>query len=65
MTFKNCNTCAYRNGFTYEYGDCLLSGYSCTTERKFPTRCGVDFDEWVYRKTIFVRIKEWFFGVKE
>lgn len=64
MTVKNCITCAHRKG-TYHWGDCMLSGCYCTTERKFPQRCGINFDGWVQRKTIFVRIKEWFLGVKE
>lgn len=64
MIVKNCKTCAHRLG-SFTYGKCMLSGYYCITERKHPNVCGRDFKGWSQRKTIFVRIKECFIGVKE
>jgi hypothetical protein len=59
MTVKNCTTCAHRHG-TSSYGKCLVSGYYCETERKYPQVCGTYFDRWQQRPSIFQRIKAWF-----
>lgn len=58
---KNCKTCAHRQGGPV-FSTCLLSGFFCSTERQYPTYCGVNFDGWVQRKPIVVRIKEYFVG---
>lgn len=42
---RNCTTCGHRIG-KFKFGKCALSGSYCTIERKYPSRCGVDFQGW-------------------
>ena len=49
---KNCNNCGYRR-----FNTCMLSGYLCSTERKYPYECGKNFKKWIVRKTILTKIK--------
>ena len=58
MNDKSCRTCGRR------FGDqCNLSGNYYTTERKYPTKCGMEYDGWIPRKGIFERMIEAIFGV--
>jgi hypothetical protein len=34
----------------------MASGYHCTTERKYPTKCGVNFSMWIPREGLINRI---------
>lgn len=58
-TPKSCSTCEHRS-----LGRCMLSGYSCTTERMYPTVCGVDYKRWAPRLGVWQRIKAVWCGVK-
>lgn len=49
---KTCATCAHRSG-----GVCLKTGYHVKTQRRYPTGgCNVNFDGWVQREPLFLRI---------
>ena len=61
---KTCNNCEYRLG-TYSYGRCMLSGYYCTTERAFPHNCGREFTGWKPRRSIIIKIKQYFGSTNE
>ena len=61
---KTCRTCEHRAGFGYN-AICMVSGYFCTTERRYPDICGVEFQRWKPRASLFNRIRQYFFGVKE
>lgn len=39
---KTCSTCGHNN-----YSQCMLSGYSCTAERKHNIACGKSFSGWI------------------
>lgn len=53
---KTCKNCSYRSWF---FGfDCLLSGNSCRSERKYGTRCGVDYKGWKPNKKAFKEYKK-------
>jgi len=56
---KSCSTCEHRTGLT---NNCSLSGFYCSTERRYPTKCGQDYDGWVQRLGIFQRIRFVFTG---
>ena len=55
---KSCSTCEHR-----KVGICMYSGYSCTTERKFPTRCDYSFSGWIPRRGMKQRLINWWKGV--
>lgn len=38
---RTCSTCGHNNK-----GKCMVSGYSITTERTYPTKCGQNFEKW-------------------
>lgn len=48
VSCRTCKNCGHRVG---EMGNakCMLSGYYCNTERKYPTVCGEDFHGWIPR----------------
>jgi hypothetical protein len=49
---KNCQSCAHRAGGAlvgFIGARCMLSGCSCTVERQYPDRCGLNFENWVER----------------
>ena len=58
MNDKSCRTCDRRFGHK-----CNLGGVHYETERKYPTKCGEEYDGWIPRKGIFDRILEEIFGV--
>jgi hypothetical protein len=41
---RTCSTCGHKS-----WSICMLSGYSCTVERKIPTICGKNFEGWVLK----------------
>lgn len=43
---KDCRTCGYKVGVGYEYAKCTLSGCYCITERRYPSKCGENFEGW-------------------
>lgn len=45
---RTCKNCGHRNG-GMEFGQCMLSGFYCSTERKIPTVCGINFERWIER----------------
>ena len=55
---KTCENCAYRRGTSYNYGNCMLTGVGCMTERQYPTLCGKHFEGWV-RKPKRKSLKRW------
>ena len=63
MTPKTCSTCAHRVG-SFDNGKCAVSGCYVEVERRYPTKCGLDFDKWAPRQGIFTRITQFFKGVK-
>lgn len=57
---KNCSTCGHRAGLNYSVGRCMLSGHPCTVERRYPTVCGVHFENWTARPpSRWQRFKKW------
>ena len=48
LVVRNCLTCGHRKG-GFDYGKCMLSGYYCAIERRYPTMCGDNFDGWIPR----------------
>ncbi len=58
---RTCKTCAHRNG-GMSYGICMLSGCYIETERKYPARCGVNFERWVPRPSLLQRLRAAFRG---
>ncbi len=57
---RACRTCAHKDD-----KKCMLSGYYIETERKYASRCGVNFQGWEQRpprKGLFTRVKEYFYG---
>lgn len=54
---KTCHNCGHRNG-NMTYGKCMLSGYYCKTERKYATKCGIDFERWIPRPKRIGLIKQ-------
>ena len=59
---KSCSTCEHRSGLSLELSKCMASGVYCTTERKYPTVCGVGFDAWQRRLSVTERVVLWFKG---
>jgi hypothetical protein len=53
---KTCATCAHK-----QFTTCMLSGYSVTTERKYPSVCKSDFSGWVPRMPLLKRIATWLY----
>lgn len=49
---RTCKNCGHRR-----FDECMLSGYYCTTERKMPTICGINFDGWKPRTRL--GLKKW------
>ena len=47
---KDCKTCGHRNWAILGY-HCSLSGYYCTTERRYPTQCGQNYENWIPEPT--------------
>lgn len=47
-SMRNCKNCGHRKGNIHN-GKCMLSGYYCTTERKWPSQCGINFEGWIPR----------------
>lgn len=39
---RTCKTCGHKEG-----SRCNLGGYYISTERRYPTLCGKDFDKWI------------------
>lgn len=39
---RTCKTCGHRH-----WDRCNLGGFFVTTERRYPTLCGKDFDKWM------------------
>jgi hypothetical protein len=60
---KTCNTCGHRQSGLF-WDTCALSGYDCSTERRYPTQCGKDFAGWIPRNGIFGSFKAFFVGTK-
>lgn len=58
---KTCATCAHRSG-TLASGTCMLSGFYLTTERKYQSACGADFQGWVQREPLLRRVKAWLYA---
>ena len=48
VSIRTCYSCGNRNG-GINYGVCMLSGYYCMTERKIPSVCGKNFENWTPR----------------
>jgi len=44
IEIRTCSTCGHKKGST-----CMVSGVTCTVERQYPTRCGLDFENWTPR----------------
>ena len=59
---RTCATCAHRQGWTFEFGTCGLSGYYLSTERQFPTVCGEDFKGWRQREPLLRRVQAWIYA---
>lgn len=58
---KNCNNCGHRKGngdFTQGY--CIVSDFSCSTERANRTVCDDNFSKWVPRPGLWSIIKRLF-----
>ncbi len=53
----SCSTCEHRKWYK-----CTLSGYRCSTERKYPTRCRHDYKGWKPRLGLFARLEMFFYG---
>lgn len=52
---KSCKTCDRRIGFS-PLSFCNYSGYSCNTERMYPTKCGRDYEHgWIQRRPFWKR----------
>lgn len=58
---KTCGTCTHRSG-GMTFGTCMLSGVHITTERKYPTVCGVDFSGWRRREPLLRRVQAWLYA---
>ena len=57
---KSCKTCARREGFTEGWAKCNYSGVYCSTERRYPSVCGRNYENgWAPRPSIFRNIKNW------
>ena len=57
---RTCKTCGHK-----KRDKCMLSGYYIETERKYPTKCGTNFDGWIQSPPkigIFKAIKHFFVG---
>lgn len=39
---RTCSTCGHQDG-----DRCMLSGFYCETERRYPDKCGIDFKGWI------------------
>lgn len=58
---KSCKTCDRRT-LSALGGYCNYSGYLCSTERKYPTKCGQNYEHgWVQRRSWWKRL----FGVNK
>jgi hypothetical protein len=53
---KLCKNCSYRS---WRLGGwrCELSGFYCSTERKFSSSCGKNYEKWKPNKRAFKEIK--------
>jgi hypothetical protein len=59
---RTCATCAHRSG-SVDSGVCILSGYYITTERKYPSTCGAQFEGWAPKESLLFRVRAWLIGV--
>ena len=53
---KQCSNCQYKIGFFRSSWKCSLSGYYCTTERKYPSCCAENFEKWKSNDKAFKEI---------
>ena len=55
---KNCMTCAHRKGIGFNYSKCMVTGYFCEVERKYPSYKGCDrsFNRWEPKTSIVAKI---------
>lgn len=61
-TPKSCSTCEHRIGSSMHFAKCGASGYYCSTERKYPSVCGKDFEAWEPRLSVTQRFVFWIKG---
>ena len=57
---KTCGTCAHARG-GFSFGKCALSGSYQSTERKYPTVCGKNFEGHAPMESILKRFKYWLY----
>lgn len=63
---KSCRNCESRKTVIGEEDTCMLSGYYCFSERKNPTRCGQNYENWQPRNPgFFGKLIRMFFMVED